>query len=139
MSSPTAACVQPAAKHLAPPNARAAAAAVIAHADRAALATFTASGTPFGSLVAVETHSELDVRFALAQACEHVDNLERDPRATVLLTRSGPGADGPSKVALSGRARVSGRDATGNLIYRLALDSVRLTVAGSVFSVRFDG
>ena len=108
------------------PDTLAAATSAVAGADRAALATFAAPGAPVGSVVTLVPARDLDLRFSLCQGSEHAANIARDARATVVI-----GHGGASRVMLPGRARSAGQDARGNLLYRLDLETLKVSVAGS--------
>ena len=56
-----------------------------------ALATLEESGSPFASLVGVATDHDGALILLLSRLSAHTRNIERDPRASVLLTRVGKG------------------------------------------------
>lgn len=108
------------------PNILAAVASVVEAAERVALATFAAPGAPVGSMVPLVSARDLDLRFSLSEGSEHAANIARDARATLVIANG----DAP-RVMISGRACSAGQDARGNLLYRLALETVKVSVAGS--------
>jgi len=78
----------------------------LAEARSGALATLTADGAPFASLVLTATDEAGDLVMLLSRLAVHTQNLERDPRASLLVVASG-GENGDP--VAGGRVTVLGR------------------------------
>ncbi len=78
----------------------------LAEARSGALATLTADGSPFASLVLTATDEAGDLVMLLSRLAVHTQNLERDPRASLLVVASGGESGDP---VAGGRVTVLGR------------------------------
>ncbi|ODN69513.1 pyridoxamine 5'-phosphate oxidase family protein [Methylobrevis pamukkalensis] len=63
--------------------------ALIAEARTATLATLGASGAPFASLVTIAADAALQPLLLVSKLAVHTRNLDRDPRAALLLVAPG--------------------------------------------------
>ena len=96
--------------------------ALVASARAGALATLGADGDPWASLVAYAPLDDGRPVLLLSRLAEHGRNLERDPRASLLVTAAPGGADvlAAGRVTLAGVAERPAGDAAQTALARYA-------------------
>jgi putative heme iron utilization protein len=79
---------------------------IVAATNVGALATLSAGGDPWASLVTYGTTADGDPVLCLSRLAEHARNLAGDPRASLLVTQRDPPPDplAGARVTLAGRA-----------------------------------
>lgn len=113
---------------------------LVAATNLAALASLSAEGDPWASLVTYGVLEDGSPVLCLSQMAEHGRNLAADPRASLIITQPDPPADmlAAARVTLAGRARRpadDGERASARAAYLAGVEAGRVFIDFSDFSL----